>query len=131
MFSLRAQNQSLRNDIVFLTFCFHLEAEKLSSKCIEKFSQESSGLQILLVQMPLLITSFEVLYRLATKYSSLMTYTTRAFVDFLTEPSAILIRFYRHVYQHVDEREEQNFKEIRVKTMFEKLRDKAIEVLCK
>jgi hypothetical protein len=36
------------------------EAEKLCTKCAEKFSQESLSIKLLAAQIPLLITSLEV-----------------------------------------------------------------------
>jgi len=37
-----------------------LEAEKLCTKCAEKFSQETMSIKLLAAQMPLLVTSLEV-----------------------------------------------------------------------
>jgi hypothetical protein len=37
-----------------------LEAEKLCTKCAEKFSQESMSIKLLTAQVPLLVTSIEV-----------------------------------------------------------------------
>ena len=37
-----------------------LEAEKLCTKCAEKFSQESLSIKLLAAQIPLLVTSLEV-----------------------------------------------------------------------
>ena len=42
------------------SFVFSLEAEKLCTKCAEKFSQESLSIKLLGAQMPLLVTSLEV-----------------------------------------------------------------------
>jgi len=42
-----------------LLFLF-LEAEKLCTKCAEKFSQESLSIKLLAAQIPLLVTSLEV-----------------------------------------------------------------------
>ncbi len=39
---------------------FFLEAEKLCTKCAEKFSQETMSTKLLAAQMPLLVTSLEV-----------------------------------------------------------------------
>jgi hypothetical protein len=39
---------------------FILEAEKLCTKCAEKFSQETMSTKLLAAQMPLLVTSIEV-----------------------------------------------------------------------
>jgi hypothetical protein len=39
---------------------FFIEAEKLCTKCAEKFSQETISIKLLAAQMPLLITSLEV-----------------------------------------------------------------------
>jgi hypothetical protein len=39
---------------------FFIEAEKLCTKCAEKFSQESLSIKLLAAQIPLLVTSLEV-----------------------------------------------------------------------
>ena len=62
-------NSSSRNQLFLTCHCryeyhfllfFYSEAEKLCTKCAEKFSQESLSIKILTVQMPLLVTSLEV-----------------------------------------------------------------------
>ena len=50
----------LRGDRVRHRLRVFLEAEKLCTKCAEKFSQESLSIKLLAVQMPLIITSLEV-----------------------------------------------------------------------
>ncbi|CAF1029135.1 unnamed protein product [Rotaria sordida] len=115
------------------------EAEKLCTKCAEKFSQETISIKLLAAQMPLLITSLEILSRLADKYKSLATYAIRVLCDFLTEPSPLLYKLYRHTSQKLDEEEQNTFvnehpkssKEYRAFQIFEKLRDSAIEGICK
>ncbi|CAF4139791.1 unnamed protein product [Rotaria sp. Silwood2] len=115
------------------------EAEKLCTKCAEKFSQETISIKLLAAQMPLLITSLEILSRLADKYQSLATYSIRVLCDFLTEPSPLLFKLYRHTSQKLDEEEQNSFitddikssKEYRAFQIFEKLRDSAIEGICK
>jgi hypothetical protein len=42
------------------SFLNYLEAEKLCTKCAEKFSQESLSIKLLAAQIPLLVTSLEV-----------------------------------------------------------------------
>ncbi|CAF0823433.1 unnamed protein product [Adineta ricciae] len=116
-----------------------IEAEKLCTKCAEKFSQETITIKLLSAQMPLLVTSLEVLSRLAEKYECLSTYTIRALCDFLIEPSPILFKLYRHTSQKLDGEERsalfnenrKNSREYRAFHIFEKLRDAAIEGLCK
>jgi hypothetical protein len=41
-------------------FFLFSEAEKLCTKCAEKFSQESLSIKLLAAQIPLLVTSLEV-----------------------------------------------------------------------
>ncbi|CAF1456162.1 unnamed protein product, partial [Adineta steineri] len=114
-------------------------AEKLCTKCAEKFSQESLSIKLLAAQIPLLVTSLEVLSRLAEKHKSLATYVIRALCDFLTEPSPLLYKLYRHTSLKIDGQERgfffneqaKTFKEYRAFQIFEKLRDAAIEGLCK
>ncbi|CAF3028596.1 unnamed protein product [Rotaria sp. Silwood2] len=116
-----------------------IEAEKLCTKCAEKFSQESLSIKLLAAQIPLLVTSLEVLSRLAEKHKSLAIYTIRALCDFLTEPSPVLYKLYRHTSLKIDGQERAFFfneqakssKEYRAFQIFEKLRDAAIEGLCK
>lgn len=60
-----------------------------------------------------------------------MTYMTRVMVQFLTEPAPVLSRFYRQINQHVEERRAKNPREEHLEGIFEKLRDNAIEILCK
>ncbi|CAF4667555.1 unnamed protein product [Rotaria socialis] len=116
-----------------------IEAEKLCTKCAEKFSQESLSIKLLAAQIPLLVTSLEVLSRIAEKHKSLAIYTVRALCDFLTEPSPVLYKLYRHTSLKIDGQERAFFfneqakssKEYRVFQIFEKLRDAAIEGLCK
>ena len=43
-----------------ILFFNYLEAEKLCTKCAEKFSQESLSMKLLAAQIPLLVTSLEV-----------------------------------------------------------------------
>ncbi|UJR22456.1 hypothetical protein I4U23_025514 [Adineta vaga] len=115
------------------------EAEKLCTKCAEKFSQETITIKLLAAQMPLLVTSLEVLSQLAEKYECLATYSIRALCDFLIEPSPVLFKLYRHTSQKLDGKERSSFinehqknsKEYRAFHIFEKLRDAAIEGLCK
>lgn len=81
----------------------------------------------------------QVLSRLAEKYPRLATYVIRALCDFLTEPSPVLYKLYRHTSQKLDGDEQSSFmteqmkhsKEYRTFQIFEKLRDAAIEGLCR
>ncbi len=83
--------------------------------------------------------SFQVLSRLAEKHQRLATYAIRALCDFLTEPSPLLYKLYRHTSQKLNEKEQSAFltehakssKEYRAFQIFEKLRDAAIEGLCR
>ncbi|CAF1275685.1 unnamed protein product, partial [Didymodactylos carnosus] len=114
-------------------------AEKLCSKCSEKFSQEGLTIKLLTAQMPLLVTSLEILSRLAEKHNSLATYSIRVLCDFLTEPSPLLYKLYRHTSAKIDAKEKdlvlgetvRTSKDYRAYQVFEKLRDAAIEGLCK
>lgn len=82
---------------------------------------------------------FQVLSRLAEKHKSLSTYAIRALCDFLTEPSPLLYKLYRHTSLKIDGQERGFFlneqakcsKEYRAFQIFERLRDAAIEGLCK
>jgi hypothetical protein len=113
------------------------------------------SIKLLSAQMPLLISSIEVkeririlffhkislkvLSRLAEKHQILATYAIRALCDFLTEPSPLLFKLYRHTSQKLDGEEQSSFlnehvknsKEYRAFRIFEKLRDAAIEGLCR
>ncbi len=81
----------------------------------------------------------KVLSRLAEKHQALATYAIRALCDFLTEPSPLLYKLYRHTSQKLDGEEQNSFmnermkgsKEYRAFKIFEKLRDAAIEGLCR
>ncbi|CAF4219354.1 unnamed protein product [Rotaria socialis] len=116
-----------------------IEAEKLCTKCAEKFTQDTISMKLLACQMPLLITSLEILSRLAEKYKSLATYSIRVLCDFLTEPSPLLSKLYRHTHQKINEEQQnslsndnrQSSREYRAFQIFERLRDIAIEGLCK
>jgi hypothetical protein len=76
---------------------------------------------------------------LAVKHQSLATYAIRALCDFLTEPSPLLYKLYRHTSQKLDGEERSTFlneqaknsKEYRAFQIYEKLRDAAIEGLCR
>ena len=116
-----------------------VEAERLCAKCAEKFTQESMRMRLLVAQTPLLIVSLQVLSRLAEKFASLAVYAIRALSDFLTEPSPLLHKLYRHTNPYLDDQQsklfatpaERNSKEFRTRQIFEKLRDTAIDGLCK
>ena len=77
--------------------------------------------------------------RLAEKHKSLAIYAIRALCDFLIEPSPILSKLYRYTSSKIDGQEREFFfseqtkssKEYRAFQIFEKLRDAAIEGLCK
>lgn len=77
--------------------------------------------------------------RLAEKHQALANYAIRALCDFLTEPSPLLFKLYRHTSQKLDAEEQRAFlndgmknsKEFRAFQIFEKLRDAAIEGLCR
>ena len=76
---------------------------------------------------------------MAEKYPRLATYVIRALCDFLTEPSPVLYKLYRHTSQKLDGEEQSSFmneqmkhsKDYRAFQIFEKLRDAAIEGLCR
>lgn len=76
---------------------------------------------------------------MAEKYQALTTYAIRALCDFLTEPSPVLFKLYRHTSQKLDAEERITFmneqmkhsKDYRAFQIFEKLRDAAIEGLCR
>ena len=76
---------------------------------------------------------------MAEKHKALAIYTIRALCDFLTEPAPLLYKLYRHTSMKIDGQERSIFlheqvqtsKEYRAYQIFEKLRDAAIEGLCK
>jgi hypothetical protein len=87
----------------------------------------------------LLRISLKVLSRLAEKHQALATYAIRALCDFLTEPSPLLYKLYRHTSKKLDGEGQNAYmnermkgsKEYRAFHIFEKLRDAAIEGLCR
>ena len=119
LFSLLLREWRSKNAIERKRMFFSVvEAEKLCTKCAEKFSQESLTPKLIAAQMPLLVTSLEVnrsvdrlvsifvlvqvLSRLAEKHKSLATYAIRALCDFLTEPSPLLYKLYRQTSMKID-----------------------------
>ena len=76
---------------------------------------------------------------MAEKYQALTTYAIRALCDFLTEPSPVLFKLYRHTSLKLNAEERSSFmteqmkqsKDYRAFQIFEKLRDAAIEGLCR
>ena len=90
-------------------------------------------MRLLVAQTPLLIVSLRVLSCLAEKFASLAVYAIRALSDFLTEPSPLLHKLHRHTNPCLDDEQplEKNSREFRTRQIFEKLRDTAIDGLCK
>ncbi|CAF4449774.1 unnamed protein product, partial [Adineta steineri] len=74
------------------------------------------------------------------QHQSLSTYTLRALCDFLIEPSPVLFKLYRHTSQKLDGEGRRSYtneynrnskEKYRAYHIFEKLRDTAIEGLCR
>lgn len=104
-----SQWTSLKNNLIILANASAIElyflcvedesdAEKLCTKCSEKFSIHL-GLSDTIIQAPLIASCIQVLGRLAMKYPNLSKISVRHLTDFLTEPSPILLKQYKHIIE--------------------------------
>jgi hypothetical protein len=104
-----SQWQSAKNNLVIMANAAAIElyflcvedeqdAEKLCTKCSEKFFINLS-LSETIMQAPLIASCIQVLGRLALKYPSLAKTSVKYLTDFLTEPSPILLKQYKHIIE--------------------------------
>lgn len=77
------------------------DAEKLCTKCSEKFFLNLS-LTETISQAPLIASCIQVLGRLALKYPNLSKISNRHLTDFLTVPSPILLKQYKHIVEKLN-----------------------------
>jgi hypothetical protein len=103
--------QSIRNNLIILANAAAIElyflcvedepdAEKLCTKCSEKFFINLS-LRDTVMQAPLIASCIQVLGRLAIKYPNLSKISIKYLTDFLTEPSPILLKQYKHIIEKI------------------------------
>lgn len=85
-------------ELYFLCVEDESDAEKLCTKCSEKFFLNLS-LSDTILQAPLIASCIQVLGRLAMKYPNLSKISVRHLTDFLTEPSPILLKQYKHIIE--------------------------------
>ncbi len=85
-------------ELYFLCIEDDLDAEKLCNKCSEKFFL-SLSLSETILQAPLIASCIQVLGRLALKYPFLSKTSVKHLTDFLTEPSPILLKQYKHILE--------------------------------
>ncbi len=83
-------------ELYFLCVEDEQDAEKLCTKCSEKFFLNLT-LTETIAQAPLIASCIQVLGRLAYKYPNLSKISVRHLTDFLTEPSPILLKQYKHI----------------------------------
>ncbi len=88
-------------ELYFLCVEDEQDAEKLCIKCSEKFSLNLS-LTDTIAQAPLIASCIQVLGRLALKYPNLAKISVRHLSDFLTEPSPILLKQYKHIIEKLN-----------------------------
>ena len=85
-------------ELYFLCVEDELDAEKLCTKCSEKFFINLS-LSETILQASLIASCIQVLGRLALKYPLLSKTSVKHLTDFLTEPSPILLKQYKHIIE--------------------------------
>lgn len=88
-------------ELYFLCVEDEQDAEKLCTKCSEKFFLNLS-LTETIAQAPLIASCVQVLGRLALKYPNLSKISVRHLTDFLTEPSPILFKQYKHIIEKLN-----------------------------
>ena len=88
-------------ELYFLCVENEQDAEKLCTKCSEKFFLNLS-LTDTIAQAPLIASCIQILARLALKYPNLSKISVRHLSDFLTEPSPILLKQYRHIVEKLN-----------------------------
>jgi hypothetical protein len=90
-------------ELYFLCIEDESDAEKLCTKCSEKFFL-SMSLSDTILQAPLIASCIQVLARLALKYPNLAKISVRHLTDFLTEPSPILLKQYKHIVEKLTDK---------------------------
>jgi len=88
-------------ELYFLCVEDEHDAEKLCNKCSEKFFLNLS-LTETISQAPLIASCIQVLGRLALKYPNLSKISNRHLTDFLTVPSPILLKQYKHIIEKLN-----------------------------
>lgn len=88
-------------ELYFLCVEDEQDADRLCTKCAEKFFINSS-LTETISQAPLIASCIQVLGRLALKFPNLSKISVRHLSDFLTEPSPILLKQYKHIVEKVN-----------------------------
>lgn len=88
-------------ELYFLCVEDEQDADKLCTKCSEKFFLNLS-LTDTIAQAPLIASCIQVLGRLALKYPNLSKISVRHLSDFLTEPSPILLKQYKHIIEKLN-----------------------------
>ena len=88
-------------ELYFLCVEDEHDAEKLCNKCSEKFFLNLS-LTETISQAPLIASCLQVLGRLALKYPNLSKISNRHLTDFLTVPSPILLKQYKHIIEKLN-----------------------------
>ncbi len=85
-------------ELYFLCIEDDIDAEKLCIKCSEKFFI-NVPLSETILQAQLIASCIQVLGRLALKYPLLSKTSVKHLTDFLTEPSPILLKQYKHIIE--------------------------------
>ena len=88
-------------ELYFLCVEDEHDAEKLCNKCSEKFFLNLT-LTETVSQAPLIASCIQVLGRLALKHPNLSKISVRHLTDFLTEPSPILLKQYKHIIEKLN-----------------------------
>jgi hypothetical protein len=88
-------------ELYFLCVEDEQDAEKLCTRCSEKFFINLS-LTDTILQGPLIASCIQVFGRLALKYPNLSKISVRHLTDFLTEPSPILLKQYKHIIEKLN-----------------------------
>ena len=88
-------------ELYFLCVEDEQDADRLCTKCSEKFFINFS-LTETIAQAPLIASCIHILGRLALKYPNLSKISVRHLSDFLTEPSPILLKQYKHIIEKIN-----------------------------
>lgn len=94
-------------ELYFLCIEDESDAEKLCTKCSEKFFLNMS-LSDTILQAPLIASCIQILSKLAMKYPNLARISVRHLTDFLTEPSPILLKQYKHIIEKLTLKADNN-----------------------
>ncbi|XP_040569252.1 phosphatidylinositol 4-kinase alpha isoform X2 [Lepeophtheirus salmonis] len=144
-FKLNVQTNAVCVDILVYVTRDEKGADSLVSKLTDKISTTSSH-RLILAHMPLIMVCIEGLGKMSEKFPSLAKQSSDCLREFLTNPSPILTRLYRHNLDYTkrlpnitvsDTESNQSTQNIAENkkvnacyVAFEKLRDCAIENLC-